>query len=118
MSQFISLTLKSSTPGNTYDLTVHTAPDVRLACSCPASDQGMLCKHVLAVASGDDSLLAGRDPGAWRAAQALIAASHIPARLSEWRAKNKAIDTQLAELKKAQSGLKRALARDLLGFAP
>ena len=111
----IKLSLKSSSPGKYYAVTLHAGAPLRLSCACAAGDNGMLCKHVLAVLNADASLLAEHNPpDAWKEALAAIAASDLAQSLAEYHKQAKDLDQRLAALKKEQNALKRAFARDIL----
>ena len=78
MRESIKLSLKSSSPGKYYAVTLHAGAPLRLSCACAAGDNGMLCKHVLAVLNADASLLAEHNPpDAWKEALAAIAACRL-----------------------------------------
>lgn len=118
MREPIKLSLKSSTPGKYYAVTLHAGAPLRLSCACAAGDNGMLCKHVLAVLNADAALLAEHNPPEiWEAALAAIAASDLAQSLADYQAQSSDLDQRLAALKKEQKALKHAFARKITGIA-
>ena len=53
-----SFTVKSSTKPDGYSIVINRKPDQLIcSCDCPAGKFGKLCKHILAVLTGDVNVL-------------------------------------------------------------
>lgn len=101
----------SSSTGEVYDIAVsRDGDDLRCTCTCAAGQNGMHCKHRLAILSGDGSVLRAGDRGRLDVIPAMLAGTDVEAalvRLGELERQKDEIDRQLKAAKKA---LARSLA--------
>lgn len=112
-----SIRVKSgSAPGVFYEIAIEkTGAEVRVQCSCPAGDNGMLCKHVLAAGQGDGAMLTEGEEKEWERWHALFAGSAQERHLRAWLEESAALEDQIAKLQQQAKKLKKQLGRILLG---
>ena len=112
LEQSIELSIKASSRKRPYRIEVLGQKDkVSVFCDCPAGALGRFCKHKAAVASGDPSLLAAaaEEKEEWAAAQALLSASSLPAKLMELRDAESAPEADKQKIKSMKMRISRLM---------
>lgn len=117
MEDAITLHVKSSSNNDGYTITLNRTKDslLTMLCDCKAGQNGLVCKHRIAVVSGNQSILvdAQRDNDAWEECQHLLGQSALPGLVAELAAKELALDV----LKRDLANSKKKIGNYLLsGF--
>ena len=86
---------------------------IRLRCYCPAGSEQMLCKHVIAVASGDRKILFHTtDPALFDEALLVLEKSGARKKCAEMLSAVAVIDREFKTIKKQFDDRRRALKED------
>lgn len=102
--QKLQFLVRSSSSNEVYSLSAYkTVHGVRFSCSCPAGENGLHCKHRIALASGDGSQLAEPDAAGVCALLDMLAPTEVPmtlARIDELERMAATIKKELADARR------------------
>lgn len=111
MADSLSLGVKSSSVPGGYTVTLRRTNNGLLAlnCDCKAGQNGLVCKHRIAVAAGDQTILLDlqTDHDTWAECQHLLGQSKFPEITSDLAAKEQAADALKREIAKTKKNLGR-----------
>ncbi len=95
-----------------YDIrAARTAGGVRLSCTCKAGQNGMLCKHRVALAAGDMAKIVEPAAADLDALKALLASSELPQACAILQG----LERKLEDMKRGVSSLRKQIAGAMFG---
>ncbi len=108
--------LVKSSSGDPYRVNIDgDESGIRIFCHCPAGSLTQLCKHKVAIAKGDSTMIA--DPGQGEALREMQSSPFYPAlkaRAESYEAAMSLLEKRKAEIQKEEKALKAQFARELL----
>ena len=112
MGQSVKILSKSSS-GNPYTITFYLEEDAISAfCSCPAGEHRKLCKHILQMIDGDDSILYDNSQKPTLAEICShLESTPIPSLFSELNNKEMLLKKAQQEVKKAKKNIEKHLLK-------
>ena len=122
MAKILSVPVMGSTSASRYEIEFYHGPEGRLAlsCTCNAGENGMMCKHLLAVLEGDESVVdtekrpsAGQD---WQRGQTMIQNSSLKELVRDHLAELASIEKEMRALKAKERVAKKDFARAVIGM--
>ncbi|MEO6742743.1 MAG: hypothetical protein ABIP20_21085 [Chthoniobacteraceae bacterium] len=108
--------LAKSSSGDPYRMNIDgDESGIRIFCHCPAGSLTQLCKHKIAIAKGDSTMLA--DPAQVEALLEMQGSAHYPAlkeRAQSHEAAMSHLEKQKSTIQKEEKALKAQFAQELL----
>ena len=114
---YMELTILVKSSSRSEPRTVNVTKDdsgLSLFCDCPAGNWGRICKHKLAIVSGDDSMLYDDDQREiFETAMGWVAKSGYPDLIKELKAAEKGLKSAREEVGDIKVKITRAMAEGL-----
>jgi uncharacterized Zn finger protein len=107
----LEILAKSSSSETPYTVECYLEENkISVFCSCPAGDNRKLCKHVMHILAGDDSILYDRNQkSVLEAIRNHLAGTTIPSLLSELEKSEQLLEEAKRNVEKAKKNLKAVI---------